>query len=478
VILLAISIKQNRVPNKKSFEPQVELLIEEVIDNFLYKKEKITKVRLISLCEEAINTHNSVNQTNYPIPSKSTIYRRIKARECSEGPKDQQGDRYLIKNDRDVDQQENVTTPLQEVQIDHTLVDLFVVDEDKELPLGRPYITTCIDTATGCPLGFYIGFTPPSDTAIMNCLLHAIKPKTYVKELYPEIKRDWLAYGVPKLVVTDRGKEFSSRSLEDACSELGIELQQLPDYRPWMKGTIERFFRSLNTGLLHYMSGRALPKYLDKSDYDPEKNARISRKTFLKLIHIFLIEIYPMEVQSGPLPPFEMWKKHFEFTEPPLPTLTSDWEIELMQDVPGERILQRPLPFIQFNNLHYQNNALKELRERLVSKRKMFEMVKIKYDPNDLGSIYLYDPFNKRYIEVFCTDQEYSYGLSEYTHTLIKKMIWEKEKAYIDQQALNEANKLLMDWAEADSSSSKKIRRMKRERVKGSVVDDLKEVES
>ena len=40
------------------------------------------------------------------------------------------------------------TRPLERAEIDHTPLDLFVVDDETWLPLGRPYLTVCIDDYT------------------------------------------------------------------------------------------------------------------------------------------------------------------------------------------------------------------------------------------------------------------------------------------------------------------------------------------
>ena len=43
---------------------------------------------------------------------------------------------------------------LEQVQIDHTVVDLIVVDEQHRLPIGRPYVTVAIDVRHGASWGW------------------------------------------------------------------------------------------------------------------------------------------------------------------------------------------------------------------------------------------------------------------------------------------------------------------------------------
>ncbi len=60
--------------------------------------------------------------------------------------------------------------PLDRAEIDHTILDLFVVDDRTRLPLGRPFVTACIDDHTRCILGVHVGFTPPGFHTVAMCL--------------------------------------------------------------------------------------------------------------------------------------------------------------------------------------------------------------------------------------------------------------------------------------------------------------------
>ena len=51
-----------------------------------------------------------------------------------------------------------VERPLDVVQIDHTPMDIVVVDDLYRQPLGKPYLTLATDVATRCILGFVISF--------------------------------------------------------------------------------------------------------------------------------------------------------------------------------------------------------------------------------------------------------------------------------------------------------------------------------
>ena len=61
------------------------------------------------------------------------------------------------------------------VQIDHTPMDIVVVDDLYRQPLGKPYLTLATDVATRCILGFVITFVPPSGMRSANDTLAPIK---------------------------------------------------------------------------------------------------------------------------------------------------------------------------------------------------------------------------------------------------------------------------------------------------------------
>lgn len=59
-----------------------------------------------------------------------------------------------------------VTAPLEQVQIDHTVIDLIVVDERDRQPIGRPYLTIAIDVFTRCVLGMVVTLEAPSSVSV------------------------------------------------------------------------------------------------------------------------------------------------------------------------------------------------------------------------------------------------------------------------------------------------------------------------
>src|SRR6201987_2048935 len=63
--------------------------------------------------------------------------------------------------------------PFERVQIDHTRIDVIVVDEGDRLPIGRPWLTLAIDVASRAALGFSFSLEGPSVVSVALTLVHS-----------------------------------------------------------------------------------------------------------------------------------------------------------------------------------------------------------------------------------------------------------------------------------------------------------------
>ncbi len=67
---------------------------------------------------------------------------------------------------------------LQSVQIDHTPIDVLVVDSDSRLVTERPYLTVAFDSHTRCVLGYYLTYDKPSRLSIAMTLDNCVHDKS------------------------------------------------------------------------------------------------------------------------------------------------------------------------------------------------------------------------------------------------------------------------------------------------------------
>lgn len=349
-----------------------------------------------------------------PEPHLNSIFKRIQKLDKYELDKAKYGKEFADKKYRQHQQGVRPTRPLERVEFDHTVLDLMVIDLKTHLPLGRPCITALIDVYTKNIIGIFVSFYQPGYLSVMKCLLHAIKPKSYLKEKYPEILNEWLCYGLPELLVVDNALEFYSQDFIDACAQLGISIQYAPVKKAWFKVSIERFFRTENQGLIHTLPGTTFSNIFDKEDYDAEKNAVISFDSLLKLLQIWIVDDYHQRPHRGIKDlPAKRWRESIGKWEPNLP--------------PNNKSLQVLLGFIEYRTvtasgielfgLHYNCHELSLIRRFSGGGAKEL----IKYDPDDISHIYCYNRRDDEYLSVPALEQEYTDGLTLWQHNAIKK---------------------------------------------------------
>lgn len=215
---------------------------------------------------------------NIPCPSLSAMRKRImridpKDRTARREGKCTADDMFVRRKSR------RVTRALQEVQLDHTLADIFLRSEKDGKPIGRPYFSLAICTCTGVVLGFHLSFDPPSSRTVSNLLLHALMPKT---EFMQELGLGGLVYpyyGKPEVIFTDNAKEFRAKSFRRACAKWDIDVK----YRTSKQagGKVERTFGTLNTKFIHLQRGTTCSHPKRTRDFDPAKDSVMTYREFL-----------------------------------------------------------------------------------------------------------------------------------------------------------------------------------------------------
>lgn len=441
---------------------RVEQIVQEVINEryFVRERVKIDDILHEVVLRIDIENRQLAQEKQLAAPSRTTIWRRINELDVKQKLVAKKGRRVAKSEMTQYGRMEPPKFPLERVEIDHTPTDIFVVDEDDNLPLGRLTLTFCLDVATRYPLGFYLGFEPPSYLTAAACLHHMIMPKPDVQSLY-DTAHPWLACGVPNTLVVDNGREFIGKSLQDACLSLGILLQQLPVRTPHFKGAVERNFRTLNTGLFHTLPGTTFSNFTMKGDYDSLRFASLRRTDLYQMMHIFLLDIYAESFHRGlGAIPARRWEEAMD--EGFLPRVPTDPdELSIFLGRVDERTVQ---PYgIDFQSIRYNHEELALLRHRLKTenKRSGSTKVKIKYLPDNLGSVYVYDPFEERYLEVPALNQTYTQGLTLWSHQIIRRNVLD-EQDRVSMKALAIAKRKIQEIVEDSKKRSRKRKTRKK----------------
>ncbi|MBV8315485.1 MAG: transposase, partial [Planctomycetaceae bacterium] len=131
-------------------------------------------------------------------------------------------------------------------QADHTPLDIWVKDE-RGRP-RKPWLTIVLDDYSRAVAGYALYFAAPS--AIQTALaLH--------QAIWRKARPGWQICGIPEVLYSDHGSDFTSRHLEQVAADLKIRLINSGVGQPRGRGKIERFFETVTQVLLSRLPGYA-----------------------------------------------------------------------------------------------------------------------------------------------------------------------------------------------------------------------------
>lgn len=400
-----------------------------------------------------------------PLPTKRLVKSMIEAIPAFDRCVARHGHTEASRIFRSVLAHRTTLAPLERAEIDHTPLDLIVIDDKTNLPLGRPWVTACIDDYTRCILGIHISFEPPSYLTVAHCLKDAFCPKVNLKEKYPNIKNTWDAHGVMRELVVDNGAEFHSDSLENACYSLGIEIHYSPRKKAWFKGKIERFLGTLNKSIAHGTPGTTFSNIFDKEDYDPSKHAVVRMSKLQEIIRTWIVDVYHQRPhRTLKIPPAIAWKSSIKPEDILLPDNLSQLDAILGRSYNNRSLTHKG---IQLNYLFYNSPELTALRMQLGDKL----YVDIRVNEANLGHIHVLSPDKTRIFKVPALDFDYANGLSSWQHRVCRNFAareWSKD----DPMSWRKAKEVIRKLIEEEFMHKKQKTRSKIARFKGEPVTD------
>jgi len=444
-------------PKAQERAHKVAELLENAIDEVYLKDQRFTVDAVYDALLVKIEDANRFrdHDDQLPEPAKSSIYDAVSKLDDYEVIAARYGKKIADEKYRAVLQGPRPTRPLERVECDHTITDLFVIDPIMMLPIGRAFLTWMICVYTKMILGFYISFNHPSYLTVMECLKHAIRPKTYMRRKYLSIKNDWSPYGIPEVLVVDNAREFHGRNLEDACHQLGIVLQFGQRGKPWVRPSVERSYRTVATQLHHQLPGTTFSNIIEKGDYEPGKTAIITPDALDEITHKWLADVYQVSPHRGIRDvPALRWEKGIAEWPPALPVNNEILDVALgytEERVPTAR-------GIELDNLFYNDDDLALVRRTLDPHKKVI----IKRNPSDLSLIHVYDERHNRYIPVPAVDQQYTRGLTLYQHTVISRYVRDQLKRNVNAFSLARAKQEIQEIVEREWAAAKKNRTRQR----------------
>lgn len=430
--------------DKFRINPKVLELINESINDFYLNQQRVTIKDLMYEIIYRVEEYNRYSIEKLTSPAYSTLAQYVSKIPSYELISRRLGSRSAENSFAPIGDGISVSYPLERVEIDHTPLDVIIVGEGG-IPIGRPYLVLAIDKLTRFPLGFSIGLSNGVGwPEVMQCIKHIITDKQYIKQMYPFIQNEWSAFGVPKTLIIDNGLEFKNNSMIDACYQLGTVLQFCPPKLPKWKGSIERFFGTSNSTLIHNLPGttRSNPAKLG-DDEDPTNDACINFSVFLALVHKWIIDVYAQDLNKGAGGiPSRLWNEAIQIHPVSWPANILETSI-LLGRIAYRRVTRRG---IELDSLTYNSTDLNRLFIKFSDNNDgRNQSFKIKYDPINIGHVFVYDHLiDKRWIKVRCTNYDYADGLSEWEHKEVKAYA-KKKYGIVDVIALCNSKRFIRD---------------------------------
>jgi len=358
--------------------------------------------------------------------------------------------------------------PLSVIQIDHTVVDIVLVDDIHRQPIERPWITLAIDVFSRMVAGFYVSFDPPGALATGLCIAHAIlaKDKWLVKH---NVASEWPLWGLPKTIHMDNAKEFRGNMLQRACKEYGINLEWRPVARPHFGGHIERLVGTLMKEI-HTLDGTTFSNIRERGDYDSEKAATMSLSEFETWLATFIVDVYHQREHSSiGMAPIEKFREGiFGSDDQPgtgLPEKIADEDRVRLDFMPFvERSIQNY--GVVIDEIHYYHDVLRRwIGETDADNPKAKRKFMFRRDPRDISTIWFYDPEVMEYYPIPYRDTSHP-PISLWEMRKMQRQAKES-KVKVDERAIFEAYERMRAVESEAQSKTKAVRRSEQRRQSG-----------
>ena len=187
--------------------------------------------------------------------------------------------------------------------VDATCCDIYLVNESGQV-VGRPILVACVDAFSSLCMGYSLlweGGTYSVRDLMLNIIedkkTHCLKHGIHIEESV------WPVKSLPGKIISDQGSEYIGQTFEQ-IADLGVTLENLPSYRPDLKGPIEKFFDIIQGLYKKSLRGKGViePDFQERGAHDYRRDACLTLESFEKIIlrcvihynSTSIIEDYPL----------------------------------------------------------------------------------------------------------------------------------------------------------------------------------------
>lgn len=402
-----------RKPKESGTFPSIKPEVKQVIKNIWFNEDFCQNLGTREMLYEKLTLVANVNKWE-KIPSYQTVTRYITYLMEDEGMRNahflaskgsrEYKNKVMVKGSRD-------TSGLQVMQIvmgdEHTF-DCWVAYKQpngKVVPI-KPHLAAWVDMRSRAIMGDVLCKDANSD----------ILKQSLLKMMYSE------PGGIPEYLYIDNGKDYTAKTMTGRArndrsgmdfddttkgfyKSIGIkdDHRALP-YEPWSKGQIERFFRTVcnkfTKWFKSYTGTLTGSKTSDKVTKDIkhmcERGELFTMEEFYEQWHKWLTEVYMHEEHGGLKKAKETYKNPYDcfMNEDRYFKAAPPKSYATLLMMKSENVLVRNIGIVRFG-YEYRSDELCDYIGRKMD---------IKYDPDDMAVLYVFDKNGKKVCEAYCQE--------------------------------------------------------------------------
>ncbi len=349
--------------------------------------------------------------------------------------------------------------PMQLIEIDHTPVDLILVDDEHREPIGRPWITVAIDIYSRMIVGYYLSLSAPSVTSVAMCITNVVLPKDKLL-LELDIDSNWDVWGFPETIHVDNGADFRAEAIKAAGLAHGINIEFRPVGRSNFGGHIERVIGTLMNAV-HEIPGTTFSNIQKRQEYDSDKHSSMTFSEFEKWLVTFITKIYHKRKHTGiNLSPEQLWEDGVFGEDAPvglMPKPTDPLSVTIDFLPIFKRTIQKN--GVNIDGINYYDHLLRSKINMLDDDGKKKRFI-FKRDPRNIKFIWFYNDETQEYFKIPAADQSMP-DMTLWELESIKAHLRESGSRQINNAEILEAHEELNRQIEDASKKSKKARRAK-----------------
>lgn len=360
--------------NRESKIPSVSIRLMEKFINDDYETIKQKNRKSVFLLYEAECQHQGFYSASYP-----TFCGYVKKRDMKEQTKKRKGKRAAYEHE-EFYWELSITTPrhgerpFHIAHIDHTELDIELVDSKTGRNLGRPWMTLLIDAFSRKVLAVYITFDPPSYRSNLMVMRECVR-----------------RHGrLPQILVVDGGKDFSSIYFESFLAMFEVTKKVRPPAEARFGSVIERVFGTTNTMFINNLQGNTQMtknvRQMTKS-VNPKNHAIWTLGKLYENLCEFLYEVYDQKEHSTlnqtPQEVFAQGMLKFGNRSHLMIPYTEEFKMMTLPSTKKGTAMIDNNRGVKINRIYYWCD---EFRNPEVNR----ENVRVKYDPWDVGIAYAF----------------------------------------------------------------------------------------